>query len=290
MGAVLDQVVNGLATGFVYALVASGLSLLFKTLDTVNFAHGELYVLGGVVAYLTGTVLGLTPVVMLIAAAAAVALVAVLLHEVLRGLIKTNPFNVLLATFAVSLGISNLINFAFGGQSRSVEPFVSGVISLGPVAVTNQRIISAGIGLVAIVGLTLWLKRTRTGRSLRAVADNRMGAQILGIDTVKVNRIVFLISGAVAGLAGAALAPVTQVSAFAGLPMMVTSFVVLVIGGVGSVPGAAVGGLLLGVIQGLCTALLGSQWTPVVGYVLLLVALFVRPALERLRANRRFAA
>jgi len=290
LGAILDQLVNGLATGAVYALVAVGLSLLFKVLDTVNFAHGEFYVLGGVVAFLAGSVLGLDPISTMLLAAALMGVIGALLHSLLRGLLKRNPFNVLLATFAVSLAVLNLVDFAFGGQARTVEPFVTGVVEVGPILITFQRLIAAGGGLIALALIWLWLRRSRSGRSLRAVADNRLGAQILGINTVNIDRMVFAISGACAGLAGALLAPVTQVSAHAGLPVMVTAFVVLVIGGVGSVPGALVGGLLLGAIEGLTAATLGSLWVSLVGYVLLITVLFLRPVLERLRfASKRGA-
>jgi branched-chain amino acid transport system permease protein len=287
VGPIIDQIVNGLATGVVYGLVAAGLSVLFKVLDTVNFAHGDFYVLGGVVAYVGATIVPLNPFLTLALAAIVVGGLGALLHLPLRRLLRTNPFNVLLATFAVSLGISNLVSFGFGGRAQPVPAIVEGALTLGPVVITYQRLIAAAVGLLAIWVVALWLKTSKTGRSVRAVADNRAGAQILGIDTVRIDRLVFIISGACAGLAGAALAPVTQASPFGGLPVMVTAFVVLVIGGVGSVPGALLGGVLLGVIEGLTAAILGAQWTSLVGYVLLIAALFLRPALERARGNDR---
>jgi len=287
MNAILDQLANGVATGLVYALVAAGLSLLFKGLDTVNFAHGEFYVLGGVATFVVSVQLHLSPWLGLVLAMAVPAVIAIVMHAVLGGILAKNPLNVLLATFAVSLIVSNLVSFAYAGVPQPVPAFVDGALTLGPVVLTYQRLIAAAGSLVAVVALVVWLRRSRTGRSLRAVADNREGARIIGIDTRKVDRIVFAVSGVTAGLAGGFMAPVTQVSPFAGLPVMVTAFVVVVIGGVGSVVGALVGGIVLGVVEALTVALAGVQWSPLVGYVLLLVVLLFRGPIEQLLLRRR---
>ncbi len=280
MNELIDQCVNGVANGVVYALIASGLSLLFRVLDTVNFAHGEFYVLGGVAGYVTTSTLGVTPWLGLVLAVVVPAILAVLLHSLLRGVLEKSPLNVLLATFAVSLAISNLVSYSFSGVPQTVPAFVNGSLTVGPVVMTYQRLIAALFSGVVIAALLLWLGRSRTGRSLRAVADNREGARIIGIDTLRMDRIVFVLSASTAGLAGALLAPVTQVSPYAGLPTLVTAFVVVVLGGVGSVRGALFGGIALGVVEGLTVAVLGVQWAPMVGYVLLLLVLLMRPSLD----------
>jgi len=291
MNAIFEQLVNGLATGAVYALVAAGLSLLFKGLDTVNFAHGEFYVLGGVAVFVVTRQLGLSPWLGLPLAVVGTAVLGVVVHFLLIGLLRENPLNVLLATFGVSLLISNLVSFGFAGTPQPVQPFVPGALIAGPIVIAYQRLIAAAVSLVVVVGLMIWLRRSRRGRSLRAVADNREGARIIGINTRSVDRLLFVIAGVSAGLAGALMSPVTQVDPFGGLPVMVTAFVVVVLGGVGSVEGALVGGLVLGVAEALTVALAGVQWSPAVGYVLLLLVLLFRgPIEQRIRMNRRVSA
>lgn len=291
MNAIIDQLANGLATGLVYALVAAGLSLLFKGLDTVNFAHGEFYVLGGVAVFVVSVQLGLPPWTGVLLAIAAMVVVGAVLHAMLVGVLKQSPLNVLMATFAVSLIISNLVSFAFRGIPQPVPPFIPGALEVGPVVIANQRLLAAALSLVVLVGLIAWLRWSRIGRSLRAVADNREGARVIGIDTVRVDRIIFVIASVTAALAGALLAPVTQVSPFGGLPVMVTAFVVVVLGGVGSVVGALIGGVVLGVAEALTVAIAGTQWESLVGYVLLLVVMLFRgPIEQRIRMRKRVAA
>ena len=291
MNAIIDQLANGLATGLVYALVAAGLSLLFKGLDTVNFAHGEFYVLGGVAVFVVSVQLGLPPWTGVLLAIAAMVVVGAVLHAMLVGVLKQSPLNVLMATFAVSLIISNLVSFAFRGIPQPVPPFIPGALEFGPVVIANQRLLAAVLSLVVLLGLIAWLRWSRTGRSLRAVADNREGAKVIGINTVRVDRIIFVIASVTAALAGALLAPVTQVSPFGGLPVMVTAFVVVVLGGVGSVVGALIGGIVLGVAEALTVAIAGTQWESLVGYVLLLVVMLFRgPIEQRIRMRKRVAA
>lgn len=291
MNAIVDQLANGLATGLVYALVAAGLSLLFKGLDTVNFAHGEFYVLGGVAVFVVMSQLGLSPWLGVLLAIVVMAVLGIVLHAMLVGVLAQSPINVLMATFAVSLIISNIVSFAFAGIPRPVPAFIPGAITLGPIVMANQRLLAALVSLAVLLVLIAWLRRSRTGRSLRAVADNREGARIIGINTRNVDRIVFVIASITAGLAGALMAPVTQVSPFGGLPVMVTAFVVVVLGGVGSAAGALMGGVVLGVVEALTVAIAGTQWSSLVGYVLLLVVMLIRgPIEQRLRMRKRVTA
>lgn len=291
MNAILDQLANGLATGLVYALVAAGLSLLFKGLDTVNFAHGEFYVLGGVAVFAVSSQLGLSPWLGVLVAVLGMALLGIASHTLLVGVLAQSPLNVLLATFAVSLIISNLVSYAFAGVPQPVPAFIPGALTFGPVVLANQRLLAALISLAVLLALIAWLRWSRTGRSLRAVADNREGARIIGINTRNVDRSVFVVASVTAALAGALMAPVTQVSPFGGLPVMVTAFVVVVLGGVGSAFGALLGGILLGVVEALTVAIAGTQWSALVGYVLLLLVMLLRgPIEQRIRLRKRVTA
>lgn len=278
-----NQIANGVVSGVLYGLLAAGLSILFYVTATVNFAHGEFYVIGGVVAYVVTDLAGMPAAVSILVAPVAGLAVGAVVHLLVRRVHSVDPFNVLLATFAVSLLISNLVDFGFAGHARSVSPLLDGRIVVFGVVMTNQRIAAATIALVVLVALAWWLKLSTTGRLLRAVADNRNGAAVLGIGVVRIDRLAFALSGLLAALGGALLAPITQVTAFAGMPVLVKAFVVLVIAGIGSISGALVAGIGLGVLEGITASTIGNEWIALVGYVALLVALFARPWLESRR-------
>lgn len=291
MNAIIDQVVNGLATGMVYALVAAGLTLVFKLLDTVNFAHGEFYVLGGAVVYAVTVELGLSPWLGVLLAVVAMGVLGLLLHAMLINVLQQSPLNVLMATFAVSLIVMNALTFAYNGIPQRVPSFVNGAQTFGPVVMSNQRILAAVVSIVTVALMIVWLRLSRSGRSIRAVADNREGARVLGINVRNVDRTLFIVASAGAALAGAFLAPVAQVSPTGGLPVVTTAFVVVVLGGVGSVPGAVIGGIVLGIVEALTVAIAGIQWQSLTSYILLLVVLLARgPIEQQIRIRRRVTA
>lgn len=272
-----QQLVNGLILGLGYALVAVGLTIMLKTLDAVNFAHGEVYLVGSLVAFAGVAGLGLPFWVAALLAIAAAALMGAVLVFLIGRVLRQDVMNVLLATFAVSIIIQQAVSLMLSGRSRSVDGPWTTPIEIGPVTVTGWRIASVVLSLVAILALHHVLYRTALGRQIRALSQNQLGATVVGVSFRRIALVVFVLASAMAGLAGVLLAPIQGVSALQSIPMMIKGFVVIVLGGIGSVGGAVVGGVLLGVVETVGASQLGSEWTDGFGYLMLLIVLLVRP-------------
>jgi branched-chain amino acid transport system permease protein len=272
-----QQVLNGIVLGAGYALVAVGITLVLRVLDIVNFAHGDLYMLGGLGLFFGTTQLGLPYVLAGALSIVAVSIVALIQLRLVRSVMRAEPFNVILATFALSVVISNLTNVYLDGSAASVDAPVSGFIRVGGVGLSAQRLLVLVVTALLFTGLVLALGHTRMGRQVRAVAQNPLGALVSGIRVESIRARVFVGAGAVAALGGVLLTPIVQVSPTAGLGVMLKGFVVIILGGLGSVPGAVVGGLALGVIEAIGGSYLGSEWTNGFGFVLLIAVLLLRP-------------
>ncbi len=276
---IIQQALNGLTQGMAYALVALGLTMIFGVLHVINFAQGELYMLGGLVAVLASTLLGLPylgavliAVIAVVAVAALVDLVAV--KPVLPK--KDGPSTVLLSTFAISLLLHQSVLSIWGPNPARVEGF-SGSISLGPVVITNHRlfVLLAGCALLALTEYLL--RRTQVGRKVRAVAQSEYAARVVGIDVPRIRTLTFLGAAAIAAAAGALIAPVSLFTPSMGQHAIITAFVVVVIGGMGNATGAVVCGLLLGLLEALASTVMPQEMGTAIIYTLLLVSLLIRP-------------
>jgi branched-chain amino acid transport system permease protein len=275
----LQQAVNGITQGMAYALIALGLTMIFGVLHVINFAHGELFMLGGLVAVLATAVLGLPYVAGVGAALVVVALLAVLVDVLaVRPLLDTSdgPSTVLLSTFAVSLLLYQGVLTAWGPNPERVEG-LSGVLSLGPVSVTYQRLLVLAAGVVLLGLIELVMRRTLVGKQIRAVAQSAYAARVVGIDVAKVRSLTFFGAAALAGVTGALVAPISLFSPAMGQHAIINAFVVVVIGGMGSATGAVICGLALGILEAMLSVVIPQEIGAAIIYALLLVALFVRP-------------
>lgn len=272
-----QQVLNGIVLGAGYALVAVGITLVLRVLDIVNFAHGDLYMLGGLGVFVGTTQLGLPYAVAGLLSMVGVAGFALVQLRLVRSVLRAEPFNVILATFAVSVVVSNLTNVYLDGSAASVDAPVAGFLRFGGVVLSIQRLLVIVATAVLFTGLMLALGHTRMGRQVRAVAQNPLGAQVSGIRVDSIRTRVFVGAGAIAALGGVLLAPIVQVTPTAGLGVMLKGFVVIILGGLGSVTGAVVGGIALGVIEAVGGSYVGSEWTNGFGFVLLIAVLLLRP-------------
>jgi len=272
-----QQILNGLVLGAGYALVGVGITMVLRVLDIVNFAHGELFMLGGLGVYFGSTQLGLPMLPAIALAVVAVAIFAAFEMKIIDRIRRVDGFNVILVTFAISAVLTNVANLYLEGSAKSVPPLSDHVFRVGDLVISSQRLIVLGVAAVLFAALILGIERTRQGRQLRAVAQSPLGAEVSGIAVHQVMTRLFIGAGAIAGLAGAILAPVVQVSPTAGLAIMLKGFVVLILGGLGSVVGAAVGGVALGVLEAVGATYLGSEWINAFGFVLLITVLLIRP-------------
>lgn len=282
----LDLFVNGLIIGLYYALMAVGLAMIFGILKVVNFAHGEFYMVGAYTYTLISLALGVPPWLALPLAAVAGGLLGWLTERTLMrplytgyaswGLMKDEY--AVVVTFGLSLLLINLFDKIIGPYPMR-GPSLSSVtrMSVGPFMMSGQKIITAVIAIALLIGLALFIKKSLWGRQVQAVAQNRLGASIAGIDTGKASSIIFMASGVLAAIAGALLAPIINASPDVGIFPAVKSYVIVVIGGMGSVPGSIVAALLLGVLESFGAVYLSYDYRDTYGLVLLILILLFRP-------------
>jgi len=279
MELIAQQIVNGLSAGMAYALVALGLTLIFGVLHVINFAHGEFYMLGGLAAVLGVQHLGLPYIATLVIVPLVLAVVGMLIERASVGPLLPRPdglSDALLSTYAVSLLLADVV-LALRGPAPERIDGIDGALQIGGVVIGHQRLFVFVLGLVLIGVLDFTLRRTRFGKQMRAVAQNRFAAQVVGIDVKAMGMRTFMLGAALAGLAGALLVPISQFTPLMGHNVVIKAFVVVVVGGMGSVAGAVVCGLGLGVVEALLGLALPEGFTTALVYSLLLVTLMVRP-------------
>lgn len=277
---VLQQLANGVSTGMVYALIALGLTVVFGVMHVINFAHGELYMVGALCSVLLTSRLGIPYIATLPIAAMAGALIAIVIDRIAISPVlpqKEGRALVLITTFAASMLINETV-VASAGPGPIPSPGIGGwVLGLGPVALSAQRLLVISVGLFLVVLLQLMLMRTRFGQSLRAVAQSAWAAEVVGIDIRKVAFLTLALSGLLAGLAGALVVPIVTFSAAMGSHAVINAFVIVVIGSMGSFVGAVVCGIALGVSESIASIAMSSDASSAVIYSLLLLALLLRP-------------
>lgn len=277
----LQNVVNGLLIGGVYALIGVGLTLIFGVMRTINFAHGEFVVLGMYCAIVFNAALGWDPYFSLVVALPAGFLAGVLVQRLILAIIGDAPEEAsLLATLGLSLIIANALLLTFGGEPKSVlVPYASSTVTLPGDVHVSVVLLLAGIATVLGIGsLYLLLNRTEIGRAIRGTAENRLGAELVGINTKRIHAIVFGLGTMLAIAAGVALIPLLFVSpTTTGGVFTLKAFVVTVLGGLGNIGAAIGGGLLLGVVEVLGASYLTSEYRDAYGLIAFLLVLLFRP-------------
>ena len=233
MDIVFQQIANGLSVGMGYALVALGLSLIFGVLHVINFAHGETFMIGGLVTLIATSLLGVPYLLALPIAGVAGALLGFTInHLAVQPLLQRRDggADVLLATFAVSILIHQAVVVLWGPAPARIDG-LAGTIEIGSVVLTSQRLFVLAVGIAFLVALEWCLKRTRFGTELRAVAQSQFAARVVGIEVDRVNLRTFVIAAVIAGVGGGLLSPVILYSSLMGQVVIIKAFVVVVIGG-----------------------------------------------------------
>jgi len=273
----IQALLNGFGLAVVYILVALGLTLIFSILEVINFAHGEFYMLGGFAAYYLSAVGGLNYVATLVLAMLLVGLAGVVAERLVFRHLRGKTLN----AFIVSLGLLWVLQataqLSFGVLDKSVPSAVSGIVRLGGVIVSRERLFVILTAVALIVGLYLFLKFTRTGQAMRAVAQDAEAAALQGVNIELTSALGFGIGCALAGAAGALLAPIFAVSPTMGALPVVKAFIIIIVGGMGSLPGAVLGGLLLGAVEGVGTLFMSSAAVNILGFLMVIAILLLRP-------------
>jgi len=275
----LQQLLNGLANGMGYVLIAVGLTLVFGVLRVVNFAHGEFFMLGAYVTYYGMTLAGMDYISALLVATLVVAGLGILANRFFfQPLKKEHEFTILLSSLGLALLLSHLAEAIFGADPKYVDtPYSDATFSLGDITVTQQRV---GVIVVAsaLIAATYWfIKHTRMGKMMQATAQNPEGAALTGINTRFVHAYTFALACALAALSGALVGPTAMLYPTVGDWAVLKGFIVVVMGGLGSVTGALLGGLILGIAESLGGGYISLGFKEAIGYAIIIVVLLLRP-------------
>jgi branched-chain amino acid transport system permease protein len=281
----LQVLINGMVLGTVYALIALGLTMVFSIMRVVNFAHGQMYMLGAFVVYYLYGEYGLPFFVALPAAAAALALVGIAFNRFFFQPVlatATREENSMLMAVGTALLLENRALTLFGEKQRGVPPVVDGAFILGDVAeggviLTYPNALVASLAVLAIVGLLAFVQYTRPGRALRAVAQDKEAARLQGVDVKATTTLGFAIGAGLAGLAGGLLVTVYGVNAGVGANISTKAFIMIMVGGAGVTSGAIVGGVLLGFAEAIGYDLLPGSVTYLMIFVAMIVFLVFKP-------------
>ena len=270
---------NGIAIGVIYALIAMGLSLIFGVLEIVNFAHGELYMLGAMLAYFLTVNAGLgywSTIALVVAVALCVGYV---LYEALLASMRGASFErSILLTLGLSMVLQNGAVFLFTTTPKMIASSLAySTIVLGGLRLSVSRLYALGLGLAAFAALYLVLYRTRVGKAMRGVAQSREAALMVGIDPRAVSRLAVAIGVGLSGLAGAALAPVYAVHPLMGFSFVFKAFAIIILGGLGNVAGAALTALGLGILESLVGGFLPLVMVDALVFVAMIAVLLLRP-------------
>ncbi len=274
-----QQVLNGLVTGSVYSLVALGLTLIYGTMQVPNFAHGHLYMLGAYVSYTLVTTAGLNYWAAMAVSMMVLAMVGAALERlVFRPLRHAPHLNSMIAALGVMLFLEASAQIIWGEEFRHMDSPYPGVASVFGLLVTEHRLILIGAAALLMVALLLFLTRTVAGSAIRATAQNAEGALLVGIDTNRVAMMTFAISAALAAVAGSLIAPISLVYPSMGTMITLKAFAIVVVGGMGSVPGALAGGYLLALAESLGGTYLSATYQDLVAFVVLALVFTFRPS------------
>ena len=268
----------GLLTGILYVLVALGLTLIYGILHIVNFAHGEIYMLGAMAVFYLYVVFKLP---------FAATLVAILLLSVLVGLVVERTIfrslrgqwlQLVVASVGLSLIIQSLAWVAFGIQEKNVPSTFTGVVSLAGIRLPMERLVAAAVGVVLVAVLYVLVYRTKVGLAMRAIEEDEETARMLGINADRVAALACAIGFALAALAGAFVAPIYSLNPGMGLEAILMSFLIIIVGGLGSITGTVLAGLLVGVIQSVGAVLFGAEAAYGLVFVVMILVLVFRPS------------
>lgn len=274
----LQQVLNGLTLGGIYALVALGLTLVYGILHVPNFAHGAFYMVGAFVTFHLMSAWGWNYWLAMAGAAACVALIGVVSERLVFHPLRHNPgLHPMIAAIGMLLFLEAAAQAIWGAEFQRMQTPYTAIIDLGGVTAPAQRLLIIAGAFTVMVVLQVFLTRTVTGSTIVAMAQNRDGASLVGINANRVAMLTFAISGALAAVAAALYAPINLVYPAMGHLVITKAFVIIILGGMGSVPGAIVGGLIIGFAESFGAFYLSTDYKDIISFVLLVVILSFRP-------------
>jgi branched-chain amino acid transport system permease protein len=276
---VLQQIVNGVSLGSVYVLLAVGFTLSLGVLKLLNIAHGHFYMLGAYLVYSFAQLAGLGYWPAVILAIPSMFLAGVIVHLAgIKPLHGKGYLAPILSTLAIAFLMESVALLIWPGTVRLIDtPYNYVTYSLAGVSFTEQRLLTFVAALALTAGLYFFLQRTKIGKALRATTQNEDSAELVGVNTVSMRFFALGLSAALAGAAGGLIGPLFAISPGIGLTALFKALVVVLLGGLGSIAGAVLGGFLLGLFEAFFGGFVNAAWTPVATFVLIIIILVVRP-------------
>ncbi|BCJ85455.1 branched-chain amino acid ABC transporter permease [Effusibacillus dendaii] len=273
-----QQLINGLVLGSIYSLVALGLTMVYGILELPNFAHGHLYMVGAYLTLFMMTLYGFSYWPAIVISVLALVVIGVILERLVFNPLKDAPhINAMIAAVGVMLFMEATARVLWGSDFRRLESPYEGVVNIFGLSITEQRIIIIISALILMVALNLFLKKSVIGQTIEAMAQNREGAFLVGINANKVSMLTFAIAAGLAAAAASLAAPVNLVYPSMGSMVNLKAFVIIVLGGMGSLPGAVLGGYILGLSEGMIS-IVNTNMQDLVAFLILVIILALKPA------------
>ena len=276
----LSYLISGISLGSVYAIIALGYTMVYGIAKMLNFAHGDVIMVGGYVSLLAMSALGLPWWLGVLLAMAACTVLGVIIEGLAYRPLRAAPsLAVLITAIGVSYFLQNAAQLLWGASPKSYTPIVGGSISLGGLTISGISLLTIAMCVVIMVGLTLFTSKSKMGKAMRACSEDKGAAQLMGINVNRTISLTFAIGSALAAIAGVLLCSFnTSLMPTTGSMPGIKAFTAAVFGGIGSIPGAFLGGMLLGIIESLSKAYISTQLANSIVFAVLIITLLVRPA------------
>ena len=272
---------NGISLGSVYALIALGYTMVYGIAKMLNFAHGDVIMVGGFVVFTAMSTYNMNPAVAVVCSIITCTVLGVLIEKIAyKPLRNASPLTVLITAIGVSYLLQNLALLIFGSAAQSFKSVVTvpqWKIN-DQLTISGETIVTIAVSVVIMVALTLFINKSKPGRAMLAVSEDKGAAQLMGVNVNATISLTFAIGSALAAVAGVLLCSAyPQISAYTGAMPGIKAFVAAVFGGIGSIPGAMIGGILLGIIENLSKAYISSQMADAIVFAVLIIVLLVKP-------------
>lgn len=279
MSLVIAQIINGLQSGSIYALVALGYSMVYGIILLLNFAHGDIIMVGAYMTYYAITSFHLHPLLSVLLAVLVSTLLGVVIEKVAYTPLRSAPrLSLLITAIGVSFLLENGAQLLFGADTKSMDTMVTGNLTLGSVNISYAALLTIVVSVVAMLALSFLVQGTKLGKAMRAVSEDMGAAQLMGININRTISFTFAVGSALAGIGSVLyLCAYPQASPTMGSMLGLKAFVAAVLGGIGSIPGAMVGGIAIGLCECFVSAIGLSAWKDAVTFAILIIVLLVKP-------------
>jgi len=269
----------GVAIGCIYILLATGLNLIFGVMKLVNFAHGELLMVGAYVCFSISTAFGVNAYIALFLSMGIVAIIGVAVERLaFRRVLGADKLNEIFVSLGLILIFDNIAVLIWGEKIKQItSPFEKMSLQLGEVAINYDRLIALAFVAAILIGLVFLIKKTKIGRAMRATSQKSQAAMLMGINIEHIYIFTFALGAALAGAAGSLYGIISPFTPYIGAIPTIKAFAIIILGGLGSIPGAIIGGLLYGIAEQSAVIFLGGIWRDAVAFSLLIIVLILRP-------------